>query len=163
MYTFISDRSTVWIFGFELDVLYEWHFRDFFGKEKNYEVLHSWVLGVLIWRLRWKSDLEERDVRMKLFLWGSNWIESYDNVGIILKLKDIRFEHKTFTDKTQPCNHQQSYSTLDYYKTIAANKVYYKRQVYAARASLNGWDPAKDKTLVALVLGWFISLLQRNA
>ena len=41
MYAFISDRSTVWIFGFELDVLYEWFFGDFFGKEKNYEVLHS--------------------------------------------------------------------------------------------------------------------------
>ena len=89
---------------------------------------------------------------MKRFLWGSNWIESYDNVEIILELEDIRFEHKAFTDKTQPRNHQQSYSTLDYYKTIAANEVYYKRQEHVAQASLYRQDLTKGKTLVALVL-----------
>ena len=44
MYIFISDRSTVWTFGFELDVLYKRYFGDFFGKKKNYEVFYTWVL-----------------------------------------------------------------------------------------------------------------------
>ena len=50
----------------ELDVLHEWYFRDFFGK--NITKRYSWneYFGVLMFR--WKSDLEERDVRMKLFL-----------------------------------------------------------------------------------------------
>ena len=74
--------------------------------------------------------------------------ESYRN------FKDIRIKHKTFTDKTQPCNHEQELQYFQiYHKTIAANKIYYKRQVYAAREFLYRQDFAKGKTLVALVLG----------
>ena len=80
-----------------------------------------------------------------------------------METKDIRFDHKALQTKHNSATVNRVTVLRIYYKTIAANKVYYKRQVYAARASLNGRDPAKDKTLVALVLGWFISLLQRNA
>ena len=71
---------------------------------------------------------------MKLFSRGSNLIESYDNVGIILKFKDIRFEHKTFTDKRQPCNHEQSYSTVDLPQDYCCEKdILQKTSIHSTR------------------------------
>ena len=97
---------------------------------------------------------------MKLVLRGSNLLESHDKVGIVWKLKTLDFEHKALHTKHNSATINRVTILRIYYKTIATNKVYYKRQVYVARSFLNEWDPAKDKTLVTLVLGWFISLLQ---
>ena len=80
-----------------------------------------------------------------------------------METKGIRFEHKALQRKHNSAAVNRVTVLRICYKTIAANKVYYKRQVYAARASLNGQDLTKGKTLVSIVLGWFISLLQRNA
>ena len=73
--------------------------------------------------------------------------------GSYRNLKTLDLNIRRFTDKTQPCNHEQELQYFQiYHKTIVANKIYYKRQVYAARDSLYRHDLAKGKTLVALVL-----------
>ena len=69
-----------------------------------------------------------------------------------METKDIRFEHKALQTKHNSATVNRVTELRIYYKTIAANQVYYKRQVYAARASLNGQDLTKGTTLVALVL-----------
>ena len=55
-----------------LDVLYEWYFGDFFGRKRTMRNSMHEYFGVLICWLRWKGDFEERDVRMRLVLGGSN-------------------------------------------------------------------------------------------
>ena len=69
-----------------------------------------------------------------------------------METKDIRFEHKALQTKHNNATINRVAELRIYYKTIAANKVYYKRQVYATRVALNRRDLSKDKTLVALVL-----------
>ena len=76
----------------------------------------------------------------------------YDNVGIIQKLKDIRLNIRHVQTKHNRATMNRVTVLQIYHKTIVANKIYYKRQVYAARASLYRQDLAKGKTLVALVL-----------